>query len=408
MDAGVGATRASWCAADRSHPAPGWGPKPRILERAMSALAPTDLEYLDRALQLAERGRGRVSPNPLVGALVVLNGAVIGEGWHAELGGDHAEVAAITAAGGPAATRGATMYVSLEPCCHQGRTPPCSEAITAAGIARVVIASDDPSEKANGRSLGMLRDEGIEVEMAEGEIRQRATGMNQPFRKHARTGRPWVLAKFAASLDGKVASSSGDSKWISGEESRALVHQWRSEVDAVAVGIGTALTDDPRLTARGDGTLTQPRRVVFDASARLPLDSQLVAEPESPPVTVVVDRGAQRAEVDALEASGVDVLVATGENEAARVESALEQLGELGITSVLLEGGPKLAGAFLDAGEVDELRIFLAPVLIGAHAARDPFEGRGSETVAEALRVPTPDVTRVGDDLLLTSRLREW
>jgi len=374
----------------------------------MSALTSTDLEFLERALQLAERGRGRVTPNPLVGALVVLDGAVIGEGWHAELGGDHAEVAAIKAAGGPTATQGATMYVSLEPCCHQGRTPPCSDAITAAGIARVVIASDDPSEKANGRSLGILRDEGIEVEMAEGEVRHRAAAMNQPFRKHARTGRPWVLVKFAASLDGKVASSSGDSKWISGEESRKLVHQWRSEVDAVAVGIGTALADDPRLTARTEDLQSKARRVIFDTAARLSLDSLLVAEPDSPPLTVIVGRGAQRAEVDALEASGVDVLLATGENEAARVESALDQLGELGITSVLLEGGPKLAGAFLDAGEVDELRIFLAPVLIGAHAARDPFEGRGSETIAEALRVPTPDVTRVGDDLLLTSRLREW
>jgi len=374
----------------------------------MSALTSTDLEFLERALQLAERGRGRVTPNPLVGALVVLDGAVIGEGWHAELGGDHAEVAAIKAAGGPTATQGATMYVSLEPCCHQGRTPPCSDAITAAGIARVVIASDDPSEKANGRSLGILRDEGIEVEMAEGEVRHRAAAMNQPFRKHARTGRPWVLVKFAASLDGKVASSSGDSKWISGEKSRKLVHQWRSEVDAVAVGIGTALADDPRLTARTEDLQSKARRVIFDTAARLSLDSLLVAEPDSPPLTVIVGRGAQRAEVDALEASGVDVLLATGENEAARVESALDQLGELGITSVLLEGGPKLAGAFLDAGEVDELRIFLAPVLIGAHAARDPFEGRGSETIAEALRVPTPDVTRVGDDLLLTSRLREW
>ncbi|MCX6394461.1 MAG: bifunctional diaminohydroxyphosphoribosylaminopyrimidine deaminase/5-amino-6-(5-phosphoribosylamino)uracil reductase RibD [Solirubrobacterales bacterium] len=374
----------------------------------MSALTSTDLEFLERALQLAERGRGRVTPNPLVGALVVLDGAVIGEGWHAELGGDHAEVAAIKAAGGHTATRGATMYVSLEPCCHQGRTPPCSDAITAAGIARVVIASDDPSEKANGRSLGILRDEGIEVAMAEGEVRHRAAAMNQPFRKHARTGRPWVLVKFAASLDGKVASSSGDSKWISGEESRKLVHQWRAEVDAVAVGIGTALADDPRLTARADDLQSKARRLIFDASARLPLDSLLVAEPDSPPLTVIVGRGAQRAEVDALEASGVDVIVATGENEAARVESALDQLGEVGITSLLLEGGPKLAGAFLDAGEVDELRIFLAPVLIGAHAARDPFEGRGSETIAEALRVPTPDVMRVGDDLLLTSRLREW
>mgnify|MGYP006280391255 FL=1 len=374
----------------------------------MAALNSADEQHLTRAIELAARGRGTTNPNPLVGAVIVKDEKVIGEGWHAAYGGPHAEVNAITDAGGPTETAGSTMYVSLEPCCHTGRTGPCTEAVIEAGVARVVVASEDPSEKANGRGLGMLRDEGIAVETAEGDLRREAALLNQPFRKHSKTGRPWVLAKYAASLDGKVATASGDSKWISGDESRRLVHQWRSEMDSVAVGIGTALADDPRLDARDVGAVRQPRRIVFDSSAQLPVDSNLVRMESDLPLTVVVGRAADRASVDALEASGVEVIVATGENDAARAESALDQLGELGVTSILLEGGPKLAGAFLDAGEIDELRVFMAPLLFGSHGARDPFEGAGTDKVEDALRVPSPLVTQVGEDLLLTTRIREW
>ena len=374
----------------------------------MAALNSVDEQHLTRAIELAARGRGTTNPNPLVGAVIVKDEKVIGEGWHEVYGGPHAEVNAITDAGGPTETAGSTMYVSLEPCCHTGRTGPCTEAVIEAGVARVVVASDDPSEKANGRGLGMLRDEGIAVETAEGNLRREAALLNQPFRKHSKTGRPWVLAKYAASLDGKVATASGDSKWISGDESRRLVHQWRSELDSVAVGIGTALADDPRLDAREVGAVRQPRRIVFDSSAQLPVDSSLVQMDSDLPLTVVVGRAADRASVDALEASGVEVIVATGENDAARAESALDQLGEVGVTSILLEGGPKLAGAFLDAGEIDELRIFMAPLLFGSHGARDPFEGAGTDKVEDALRVPSPLVTQVGEDILLTTRIREW
>ncbi len=374
----------------------------------MSAPSPSDLLHLERAIDLAERGRGGTNPNPMVGAVIVKDGDVIGEGWHEIYGGPHAEVNAIAAAGGVAATAGATMYVSLEPCCHTGRTGPCTEAVIAAGLARVVVASDDPSSKASGRGLGMLRDEGIAVDMAEGEVRNRAVALNQPFRKHSKTGRPWVVAKYAASLDGKVASAGGDSKWISGDESRHLVHKWRAEADAVAVGIGTGLADNPRLDARDVAAIRQPSRVVFDSAGKLPVGSHLVASAQEIPLIVVVGRAADRASVDALEASGVEVVVATGENDAGRVESALEQLGGMGITSILLEGGPRLAGAFLDAGEIDELRIFMAPMLFGSHAARDPFEGSGSDRVESAVRVPTPTVERIGDDLLLKTTLREW
>lgn len=367
----------------------------------------TDHQHLARAIELAERGRGRVSPNPVVGAVLARDGEILGEGFHGSFGGPHAEVEALAAADG-AQRAGATLYVSLEPCCHEGKTPPCTDAIVAAGVGRVVVGCDDPSEKAAGRGLGILRDEGVEVIVADGELATRARLLNQAFRKHARTGRPWVLFKSAMTLDGKVATQAGDSKWISGEASRALAHRWRAECDAVVVGIGTALSDDPRLTARVDGVHRQPCRVVFDSLARLPLDSQLVRGGGDVPLSVVVSRAAPRTAVAALQAQGVEVIVATGQNEPARVRSALSQLGEAGITSVLLEGGPHLAGAFLDAGEVDEMRLFLAPLVLGGRTARDPLEGEGAETIAEMTRALTLECDRLGEDLLIRSRLREW
>ena len=377
----------------------------------MTTCTDTDRAHLERAIELARNGAGAVKPNPVVGAVVARDEEVLGEGWHEQFGGLHAEINAIEACG-MADLSAATLYVSLEPCCHEGKTPPCTEAILQAGIRRVVVASDDPTEKASGRGLGILRDEGVEVLLADSELAARARLLNQAFRKHARVGRPWVLFKSAMTLDGKVATRTGDSQWISGEDSRELAHRWRASVDAVVVGIGTALADDPRLTARPDGLAAeaphQPRRVVFDSLARLPPTSQLVAAAPEIPLTMVVSRAAARADTDALEAAGVHVLVATGENEPARVRSALEQLGTLGITSVLLEGGPHLAGAFLDAGEIDEIRLFLAPLLLGGSAARDPLEGKGVERISEALRALTCDCERVGGDLLISARLREW
>jgi diaminohydroxyphosphoribosylaminopyrimidine deaminase / 5-amino-6-(5-phosphoribosylamino)uracil reductase len=366
----------------------------------------TDVTHLLRAIALAEKGRGRVSPNPLVGAVVVQDGQVIGEGFHAAYGEAHAEREAL--ANCTVDPRGATMYVSLEPCCHHGQTPPCTDAILEAGIARVVVASDDPTEKASGRGLGILRDEGVEVVIADGEPAMRARLLNQAFRKHARTGRPHVLFKSAMTLDGKVATRTGDSKWISGEESRLLSHHWRAERDAVVVGIGTALADDPQLTARIDGAIRQPRRVVFDSEGRLPLDSQLVRGTPELPLTVVVGRAATRRHTDALESAGADVVVATGENEPARVRSALDQLGAARITSILLEGGPHLAGAFLDAGEVDEIRLFVAPVVVGGSSARDPLEGEGAERIAEATRALALEVEQIAGDVLISARMREW
>lgn len=368
-----------------------------------------DHELLARAIELGRRGLGRVSPNPHVGAVLARDGQLLGEGWHAEYGGLHAETAAIAAAG-DADLRGATLYVSLEPCCHQGRQPPCTDAILAAGIGRVVVASDDPTEKASGRGLGILRDEGVDVVVVNGDLGDRARLENQAFRKHARSGRPWVLFKSAMSLDGKVATRDGDSQWISCERSRELAHGWRTEVDAVVVGIGTALADDPRLTARLPGMPRQPRRVVFDSTARLPLDSQLVRDAREIPLVVVVSRAAPRAATELLETAGAEVITASGANEPARVCDALDQLGELDlpVTALLLEGGPHLAGAFFDAGEIDEARLFVAPLLLGGRSARDPLEGEGVGKIADAMRAISIEAATSGEDVLLTARLRVW
>jgi diaminohydroxyphosphoribosylaminopyrimidine deaminase/5-amino-6-(5-phosphoribosylamino)uracil reductase len=379
-----------------------------------SQLTSTDRAHLTRALELAERGRGRVSPNPLVGAVVVRDGEAIGDGFHAELGDLHAERAALAdcrAKGNDSA--GATLYVTLEPCAHQGRQPPCTEAILEAGISRVVIASEDPSEKAAGRGPGILRDGGVEVEFAAGEEATAARLLNQPFRKHARTGLPLVTLKLAMSLDGQTSTAPDDSPWISGEKSRELVHRWRAESDAIAVGIGTVLADDPLLTARAPEA-RQPIRVVFDREARLPLDSQLLRSLDDSPVLVVVS---PEADASALRDAGAEIVVADG------IEAALADLGRRNITSLFLEGGPTLAAAFQAVGQLDEARTFVAPVLLGQVDSRARgADAGGPRTEAKPPPAAPPAVATgparltplshavepVADDVLITARYKEW
>jgi diaminohydroxyphosphoribosylaminopyrimidine deaminase / 5-amino-6-(5-phosphoribosylamino)uracil reductase len=358
-----------------------------------------DSKFLLRALELADGGRGRVSPNPLVGAVIVRDAEVIGEGFHAELGGLHAERAALADArergNDPA---GADMYVTLEPCAHEGRQPPCVEAILAAGIGRVVIAADDPTEKASGRGPGILRDGGVAVELAAGAAAAAARLLNQPFRKHGRTGLPLVTLKLAMSLDGRTATAAGDSPWISGERSRELVHRWRGESDAIAVGIGTVLADDPLLTARLGGA-RQPVRVVFDSDARLPRDSQLLATLDESPVLVVTRPEADPARLAALRAAGAETIPAPGESSSDRIHAALVELGRREITSLFLEGGQTLAAAFAAADQIDEVRNFVAPLLLGGPALDAPPIRR------EALAVASE---QVGEDTLITARMKEW
>ena len=324
------------------------------------------------------------------------DGAVVGEGFHAELGGLHAERAALEdCARRGEDPAGATMYVTLEPCAHQGRQPPCTEAILEAGISRVVIASEDPSDKAAGRGPGILRDGGVEVELAAGEEATAARLLNQPFRKHARTGLPLVTLKLAMSLDGHTATASGDSPWISGEKSRELVHRWRSESDAIAVGIGTTLTDDPLLTARTPQA-HQPVRVVFDRQARLPVDSQLLRTLDQSPVLVVVS---PEVDASALRNAGAEVLVADS------IQAALADLGRRNITSLFLEGGRTLASAFQAADQLDEARTFVAPILLGGGSD----VSRGETATGPARQQPlSHTVEPIGDDTLITARFKEW
>jgi diaminohydroxyphosphoribosylaminopyrimidine deaminase/5-amino-6-(5-phosphoribosylamino)uracil reductase len=340
--------------------------------------------------------------------VVVRDGVVIGEGHHARLGGPHAERAALEDCRNRGADpRGATMYVTLEPCAHHGRQPPCTEAILAAGISRLVYASEDPTEKASGRGPGILRDGGLAVELAAGEEAAAARLLNQPFRKHARTGRPLVTLKLAMSLDGRVATAGGDSKWISGESSRDLVHRWRAESDAIAVGIGTALADDPLLTARGPDAARQPLRVVFDSRARIPPASRLLRTAGDAPVVIVTAPGepAERRFAE-LRGADVEVLVAEGRSPAERVEAALDILGRHDVRTLFLEGGPTLAAAFAAAGEIDEVRLFFAPVLLGG--GRSALEGTGPERVADAARALHVESEMSGEDVLVRARLREW
>ena len=318
----------------------------------------TDAEYLARALELAERGRGGTAPNPVVGAVLVRDGDVVGEGWHERAGGPHAEIVALEAAGEDA--QGATLYVSLEPCAHHGRTPPCADAVLAAGVTRVVAAVGDPNPETNGEGFDRLRAAGVDVELPGGELEWRARVQNEAFRVWVAEGRPFVVYKAAVTLDGRVTLPG--SRWVSGEESRRRVHELRAAMDAVAVGMGTVRADDPQLTARGVEAARQPRRLAF-GSGPLPEGSEL-------------------------------------ELVSGPLEEELARLAEEGVQSLLLEGGPTLATSFLAAGLVDKLMLFVAPRFSGA----GPHWLGGIE---QPLDLTHQTAERVGEDVLLTGYLRE-
>jgi diaminohydroxyphosphoribosylaminopyrimidine deaminase/5-amino-6-(5-phosphoribosylamino)uracil reductase len=359
---------------------------------------------LERARELALRGRGRVSPNPLVGAVVLRDGETVAEGWHEGPGLPHAEASALAGAG-PAA-RGATVVCTLEPCSHVGRTSPCADALVAAGVARVVIGVADPLELDRAQGGEVLRAAGIDVAVANGADAAACAELNAAFLTWAATGLPHVTLKLATSLDGKLATAGGESRWISGPEARALVHRWRADHDAVGVGLGTAIADDPRLTARDvDGPVRQPARVVFDSAARLPLRSALVHGAPEHRLIVLAAADAPAERVAALEAAGAEVARLEG-GPARRVEAGLRALGERGIQSLLVEGGAELAGTLVAAGAVDRLAWFLAPILIGGREAPSALGGAGAPSLALAPRLDGATTEPVGDDLLVTGRLR--
>lgn len=368
----------------------------------MTVLGAADAAALARARELALQGRGRVSPNPLVGAVILRDGRLIAEGWHEGPGLPHAEIVALRAAGSQA--RGGTLVCTLEPCSHFGRTPPCAPAVIAAGISRVVVGCLDPLERTRGRGIRMLREAGIDVAVASGEEGRRSHELIDAFITHAVRGRPHVMLKLASSLDGKVATRTGESQWITGPEARALVHRLRADHDAVIVGIGTALADDPQLTARGiAGPVRQPARVVFDSFARLPLTSALVRGAGEVPVYLAVGANAPWDRVTELQNAGVEVVAFPTLRPT--VPAVLGALAERGIQSAFVEGGAQLAGAFFEADTVDVVRWFLAPMLIGGDQAPGALGGDGVGSLAQAVRLGDLAVTRVGDDILCAGRL---
>lgn len=326
------------------------------------------------ALALAAQGRGAVEPNPMVGAVVLdAVGQLAGEGWHQRFGGPHAEVFALRAAGERA--RGGTLIVTLEPCCHHGKTPPCTDAVLAAGVARVVVAMADPFPRVAGGGLNILRGAGVVVEV--GVCEADALALNAPYLKLLRTGRPWVHAKWAMTLDGKIATRTGDSKWISGEESRRRVHELRGRLDAILVGRGTVVADDPLLTARPAGARV-PARVVVSASGALPAACQLRATAREVPVIVyTANPGALWGWAD----DGAEVVGC----EALTVDAVLADLGRRRFTNVLVEGGAGLLGSARDADAIDEFHVFVAPKVAGGTAALTPIGGTGGERMANAL-----------------------
>lgn len=359
-----------------------------------------DEHYMRRALELARRGEGYVEPNPMVGAVLVRGDRVVGEGWHERFGGPHAEVVALQQAGELA--QGATLYVTLEPCCHWGKTPPCTEAILRAGVRRVVAAMTDPFPAVSGRGLEILRQAGVQVEV--GLLESEARELNAPYLKRILRGRPWVIAKWAMSLDGKIATSLGESKWISGEQSRQLARQWRGKMDGVLVGIGTVLRDDPHLGAP-PGSPRTPTRIILDTHLRIPLHSRLVNTARETPVLVVHGLPADTATRDALLRAGCECLAVPAEEGRVSVPAVLDELGRRGMTNLLVEGGGEVLGSFFDIGEVDEVRVFIAPVLIGGRDAPTPLAARGIAHLSEIRRLRTCHIQTLGSDCLITGRL---
>jgi len=354
--------------------------------------------FMRRALELAERGRGLTSPNPMVGAvLVTSSGEIAGEGFHARAGAPHAEVEALTAAG--ARARGATLYVTLEPCSHHGRTPPCATAVIDAGVARVVAAVADPNPLVSGRGFAALRAAGIEVVTGAGAAA--AERQNRAFLTAMRERRPHVTLKAGMTLDGKIADLHGGSRWITGEAARHRAHRLRSESDAIVVGIGTVLRDDPELTVRlGEPWPREPLRVVLDTAARTPAGARLIRAGRPSAALIAVGAEAPRPRVEALAASGATVLSCRTRDRRVDLGALLAELFAREVRAVLVEGGGEVHGAFLDSGLVDRVAIFTAPVLIGGRGATPVVGGAGRE-LKSAIRLGGFTVTPLDDDLLI-------
>ncbi len=351
-------------------------------------------KIMRRAIALARRGVGKTAPNPAVGCVIARDGAIVGEGWHRKAGTPHAEVHALRQAGRSA--RGADVYVTLEPCSHHGKTPPCAEALIAAGVRRVFAAMVDPNPKVSGRGIGLLRAAGIEVQV--GLLESESLLLNEPFLKHVTTGLPFVILKSALTLDGKTATRNGDSRWVTGEASRRYVHRLRSRVDAIMVGIGTVIADDPQLTCRIPGG-KDPLRVVVDARMDI-VPAARVLHLDSPARTVIATLDGAGPRAESLKAQGVEILRCRGREGRVDLSDLFARLGGMGVQSVLLEGGSRLAAEALRLGLIDKFLLFYAPTLVGGEGA-GLFAGEGVEKMADAVRLRDVKVRRFGADIMI-------
>lgn len=358
-----------------------------------------DQQWMSRVLELAKQGAGWVSPNPMVGCVIVKDGEVIAEGWHAKFGGPHAEAAALAIAGEHA--KGATLYVNLEPCSHFGKTPPCADAIIRHQLAKVVVAMEDPNPKVAGRGIQRIREAGIAVEV--GLMETEAKALNRSFLHYINHGTPYCVMKTAVTMDGKTSTATGDSQWITGEEARREVHRMRHELDAILVGTGTARADNPRLTARVDGKVSQPIRVVLDKEGVLPRSHHVLADGASKTIWAV---GSTAADENLMLPPFVEQLVVKEADGHIDLKDLFEKLGERGIASVLLESGGGLNAAMLEAGLVQEVVLFMAPKIVGGQKAKTAVEGTGIPVLADCLNLEFTEILQVGHDLMIRGRVR--
>ncbi len=355
------------------------------------------------ALQLAKRGRGKTRPNPMVGAVIVKNSRIVATGYHRKAGQPHAEAIALASAGPK--VKGATLYLNLEPCCHTDkRTPPCTKAIIASGIKRVVVAMKDPNPKVTGRGIRELTQARIKV--TTGLLGSEANRLNEVFAKWITIGRPFVTMKVAASLDGKIASATGESRWITGEKARAYVHQLRNEVDAVMVGIGTVLADDPRLTARLAGKKGyDPIRIVVDSQLRIPLESKILHLHSFARTILATTKQASNEKIQKIEKLGAQVLVMEDSNGRVNLTALMKELGRIKITNLLLEGGSELNASMLCEGLVDKVIFLIAPKIIGGQNAKSAVGGQIARPLSQAFKVSDLQISRLGEDLLIQGYL---
>lgn len=354
-----------------------------------------DERWMKRVLRLAQQGEGKTSPNPMVGAIVVKDDLVVGKGYHRKAGEPHAEILALEQAG--ATARGATLYVNLEPCTHYGRTPPCAPRVIEAGVRRVVIGMKDPNPLVAGRGVSALSEAGIEVKV--GVLEEACRSLNEAFCKYIVGKEPFVILKAAMTLDGRIGTRDGDSKWISNESSRQWVHRLRSAVDGIVVGIGTVLKDDPLLTARVKGG-RDPLRIVLDSRLRIPENARVIGDEPSRLIVATTEASSASARRE-LERRGVRVMVFDSRQGRVNLRSFVSAMGAMGMTSLLIEGGSELNGAFLDEGLVDKLILFIAPKLIGDREAVPVLGGRGVSKLRDAIVLKGLKVRRLGDDLLV-------